>query len=248
MELMSWQDFERGVRQDKVVILPVGALEQHGPHLPLGTDTMVVNEIASRAAKRTNSILAPAITYGFKPQPGSSGGNWFSGTLSLDGSTLTSIVRDIVRELFRHGVRRLLILDGHYENSLFLNEGVDLALREIDSKRAKVVIARWYELVPESFFVKLFGEDFHGMALEHASKVETSLIMAINPNCVQKKRMRNDPPKRTENYSVFPEDKSFIPKLGALTTVFPSSAERGEQVLGYASREVISIIRKELRN
>jgi len=196
MDLMSWQDFERSVRQNKVVILPIGALEQHGPHLPLGTDTMVVNEIANRAAKRTKSIRAPSISYGFKPQPGSSGGNWFSGTLSLDGSTLTSLVRDIVRELLRHSVRRLLILDGHYENSLFLNEGVDLALREIETNRAKIVIARWYELVPESFFVKLFGKDFHGMALEHASKVETSLIMAINQSSVQKNRMRNDPPKR----------------------------------------------------
>src|SRR5208282_5208218 len=83
MDLMSWQDFERSVRQNKVVILPVGAL-------------------------------------------------------------------------LRHRVRRLLILDGHYENSLFLNDGVDLALREIQTNRAKVVIARWYELVPEAFFVKLF--------------------------------------------------------------------------------------------
>ncbi len=248
MELMSWQDFERSVRQNKVVILPVGALEQHGPHLPLGTDTMVVNEIANRAAKRTKSILAPSITYGFKPQPGSSGGNWFSGTLSLDGSTLTSLVRDIVRELLRHRVRRLLILDGHYENSLFLNEGVDLALREIQTNKAKVVIARWYELVPESFFVKLFGKDFHGMALEHASKVETSLVMAINQSSVQQNRMKNDPPKRRENYTVFPENKSFIPKLGSLTTVFPSSTQRGEQVLEYASREVISIIKKEFQH
>jgi len=243
---MSWEGFRRSAAQKRVVILPVGSLEQHGPHLPLGTDTIIATAIAERAAKRTGSIVAPPISYGFKPQPGSSGGNTFPGTCSLDGWTLTLLVRDLVRELVRHKVRGILILDGHYENSLFLNEGVDLALRDMPKgNRVKVVIVRWFELIPNTVFVKLFGSSFQGMALEHASKVETSMVMALNPKIVQKGKMRNDAPRRRENYTVLPENRDFIPRTGVLSTVFPSSETIGEQLLDYAVGRVALIVRSE---
>jgi creatinine amidohydrolase len=246
MDLMTWQDFEHAIRDNRPIILPVGSLEQHGLHLPLGTDTFITSEIAKRAAKKTGSIVAPVICYGYKPQPGSSGGNNFAGTCSLDGSTLIMLIRDIVRELFRHKVRRVLVLDGHYENSLFINEGVDLALRSLPNpRRVKVVIVRWFEVVPENLFAKLFGKDFESMALEHASKVESSMMMAIDERSVQKRRMRNDAAKRRGNYAVLPEQSEFIPKSGSLTSVFPSSRKLGDQVLQYASRQITLIIRKE---
>ncbi|MGA2460803.1 MAG: creatininase [Candidatus Bathyarchaeia archaeon] len=245
-DLMSWADFQRAVNQNRLVILPIGSLEQHGPHLPLGTDTITVRGLADRVAKRTRGIVVPEISYGFKPQPGSSAGNNFPGTCSLDGSTLTMLVRDVVRELVRHKVRRILILDGHYENALFINEGVDLALKDLCMpKRVKVVIARWFELIPASFFMKHFGKDFEGMMYEHASKVETSVMMALNQRSVQKNRMKNDRPIRRENYTVLPESSEFIPKSGVLSSVFPSSAKIGEELVNYAVREIVKIAGKE---
>jgi creatinine amidohydrolase len=243
---MSWRDFRRSVTQNRAVIVPIGSLEQHGPHLPLGTDTIIVTAIAERVAERTGSVVAPSIAYGFKPQPGCSGGNEFPGTCSLDGQTLTLLVKDVIRELARHKVHGILVLDGHYENSFFLNEGTDLALRDIPkANRVKVVIARWFDLIPNNAFVKLFGKSFQGMALEHASKVETSMVMALNPKIVQRNKMKNDAPRRREEYTVLPEDRDFTPRSGVLSTVFPSSGAIGKQLLDYAIREIALIVKKE---
>jgi creatinine amidohydrolase len=243
---MSWTDFQRAVKQNRLVILPVGSLEQHGPHLPLGTDTLTVRALAQRVATKTRGIVAPEISYGFKPQPGSSAGNNFPGTCSLDGTTLTALVRNVVRELIRFKVHQIMILDGHYENGLFVNEGVELALKDAGiPKHAKVVIVRWFDLIPSSFFIRLFGRRFEGMMYEHASKVETSLMMALNEKSVQKTRMKNDRPRLRSSYTVFPESKEFIPRSGVLSSVFPSSAKMGASVLNRAVAEIVKIARKE---
>jgi creatinine amidohydrolase len=246
MDLMSWMDFKSAVRQQKVVILPVGSLEQHGPHLPLGTDTITAVGIGERVAKKIGAVVAPAISYGFKPQPGSSAGNRFPGTCSLDGHTLTLLIKDVVRELIRHGVRKILILDGHYENSLFINEAADLALEDPHaSKRAKVVIVRWFDLIPNSIFVKHFGKEFEGMMYEHASKVESSMMMALSGENVQASKMKDDRPSKRENYTVLPESDEFIPKSGVLSSVFPSSVEAGEEIVQYAVGQIVEVVRKE---
>jgi len=243
---MSWMDFKSAVKLNRVVILPVGSLEQHGPHLPLGTDTITAVGMAERVAKRTGAVVAPAINYGFKPQPGSSAGNSFSGTCSLDGRTLTLLVEDILRGLIRHGVRRILILDGHYENSLFINEAANLALGDApEAKRAKVLIVRWFDLIPQDFFLKQFGKNFEGMMYEHASKVETSIMMVLSEENVQASKMKNDRPRRRENYTVLPESDEFIPRSGVLSSVFPSSSTQGKEVIDYAVRQIVKIVKKE---
>ena len=131
MSEMSWIQYrERVATEGAVVLLPVGALEQHGPHLPLGTDAILATEMARRAAERLDGVVAPPLTYGYKSQPRTGGGNHFCGTTSLDGGTLAATVHDLIREFARHGARRIAVIDGHYENQMFLTEGIDLAIRD----------------------------------------------------------------------------------------------------------------------
>ena len=131
MAEMSWMEYrERVVTEGAVVLVPAGALEQHGPHLPLGTDAILATEMSRRVAERVDAVVAPALTYGYKSQPRTGGGNHFCGTTSLDGETLSSTVRDLIREFARHGARRIAFIDGHYENQMFLTEGIDLAIRD----------------------------------------------------------------------------------------------------------------------
>jgi creatinine amidohydrolase len=179
MQEVTWEDFESFVRRNGVVVVPVGSTEQHGPHLPLGVDAIVPFEISKSLAEKMDVMVAPPITWGFKPQPGSSGGEDFPGTCSLDGATITALVRDFTRELIRHKVKKIIILDGHYENSLFLNEGAELALR--DSSRpsgVKLVIVRWFELVQPEEYNSIFP-NFEGVSLEHAANLETALMLYL---------------------------------------------------------------------
>ena len=193
-------------------MIPVGSTEQHGLHLPLGVDAIVPYEIAEKLAEKSDVAVAPQIAWGYKPQPGSSGGTDFPGTCSLDAATLIALVRDLIRDLIRHGVRKIIVLDGHYENSLFLNEGVDLALR--DSGRpsnTKVVIARWYELIRSEEYQKIFP-GFEGVALEHAANMETAMMLYLRPELVRKDKIKGDSAQRYPPYVVLPQQKTSSPK------------------------------------
>ncbi len=117
MDQLSWVEYARRVReQSPVVFLPCGATEQHGPHLPLGTDALLASALCEDVARQVDGLVAPALSYGYKSQPKCGGGQHFCGTTSLDGQTLIALVRDAVREFARHGVTRLVLVDGHYEN------------------------------------------------------------------------------------------------------------------------------------
>jgi creatinine amidohydrolase len=108
MNELSWVDYQQRVERDApTILLPVGALEQHGPHLPLGTDALLSTAVAADAARRVGGLVAPALSYGYKSQPKCGGGNHFCGTTSVDAATLIGSVRDAVREFARHGVKHL---------------------------------------------------------------------------------------------------------------------------------------------
>jgi creatinine amidohydrolase len=131
MGLMSWVQFRDKVAgSNPVVLIPVGSVEQHGPHLPLSTDSLIPTAICETCARDVDALVAPTLSYGYKSMPRSGGGQHFCGTTSLDASTLIAQIKDIVRDLTRHGVRKLAFVVGHMENQWFVNEACDLALRE----------------------------------------------------------------------------------------------------------------------
>lgn len=91
MSRLSWVDYRDRVQKfGAPVFLPVGATEQHGPHLPLGTDALLASAVAAGAAAQVGGIVAPAFSYGFKSQPKCGGGQHFCGTTSLDAATLAA--------------------------------------------------------------------------------------------------------------------------------------------------------------
>ena len=244
---MTWEEFESFIEKGGVVVIPIGSTEQHGPHLPLGTDTIVVSEIAKKLAEKIKIVVTPPVTYGYKPQPGSSGGALFPGTCNLDGTTLIGLVRDIIRELIRNKTRKIILLDGHYENSLFLNEGVDLGLRDSGYPgNVKVVIARWFDLVKPEEYENIFS-GFKGVALEHAANLETALMLELRPGLVKVNKIRGDKPERTPPYQVLPPTSDLIPKTGVLTEIGTVTAHQGAQVIQIIIERLTNLIKKEFR-
>ncbi len=245
MQEVTWEDFEAFVKKNGVVIVPVGSTEQHGPHLPLGVDTIIPFEISKNLTKKMEVMVAPPITWGFKPQPGSSGGEDFPGTCSLDGTTLTALVRDFVRELIRHKVRKIIILDGHYENSLFLNEGAELALRDSGHPSGvKVVVVRWFDLVQPNEYNSIFP-NFEGVALEHAANLETVMMLHFRPGLVKKDKIHGDRAQRTPPYVVLPPTPDLIPKTGVLTDIKTVNAQQGEKISSIVIERLCDLIKKE---
>ena len=244
---LTWREFAgRVAAGGLVVILPVGATEQHGPHLPLSTDVVLPVAVAEGVARAVGGLVAPAIPYGYKSQPKSGGGNHFPGTLSLDGATLVAVVRDVVNELARHGVRQVVLLDGHMENQWFLTEAADLALRDqrregVDDLR--VVKLGYWSFIDGATLDALFEGGPFTWELEHAAVMETSAMLHLAPDLVRTDLIPDDPPAEFPLYDVYPFDTRPIPPDGALSSPARAAAAKGELVMA----QVVPAIARALR-
>ncbi len=231
IEQLNWTEYDRRVRErDPVVFLPVGSLEQHGPHLPMNCDAVIPTALSERVAARTGDLVAPTICYGYKSQPKSGGGNHFPGTTSLDAATLVSTVHDVICEFARHGVRKMALMDGHYENNMFLVEGIDLALRDLrrDGVRdMRIVKIPYWEYVTEETLANAWPEGFPGWPLEHAGVMETSVMLHLHPGLVDMSKAPSHPPADFPLYDVYPTDVARVPSSGALSPSVIASEEKG---------------------
>jgi creatinine amidohydrolase len=245
MDHLTWTEFQE--RFDRmVVMIPLGSVEQHGYHMPLGVDGQIPFYLALLSAERFPVVVAPPIWYGYKSQPRSGGGGLFPGTTSFDGETVTACVRDLVRDLVRQGQHYIVLLNGHMENTAFAAEGVDLALREIDQEGVKVVLINWWEHVGDEVIAQLFPEGFPGWEAEHASLTETSLMAHFLPHLVLSDRFPESEEYRpVPKYSVWPEPPGLVPESGVLYQAHDASAEKGAALADHISGDIVAILQSE---
>ncbi len=231
---LAWPAYAERVGSGAPVLIPVGALEQHGPHMSMNPDVLLPTAIAERVAADIGGLVAPAIAYGYKSQQKSGGGNHMPGTTSLDGSTVTSIIRDVLRELARHGVRKAVLINGHYENSAFITEGVDLALRELRWDGIvdfRCIILSYWDFIDQATIDAIYQGDFPGWAVEHGGVLETSLMLHLHPDLVDMSLVHDHPPAVFPPYDVFPIKPEWTPASGCLSSAKRARAEHGELIL-----------------
>jgi len=156
---MAWPDV-RAVAAHRLLALPVGATEQHGPHLPLGTDTMVAAALARRlAAARPDVCVAPALPFGSSGEHAD-----FAGTLSMGQTALELVITELVRSA--DAFAGVVVISGHGGNALPLTRAVTTLVSE--GRRVTV----WWPHAPA-------GGD------AHAGRTETSLLLALDPGAVR---------------------------------------------------------------
>lgn len=244
---LTWYDFAERVKDDPIVFLPIGSVEQHGPHLPLATDTLLPLAVAQQVAERVGGLVAPPVAYGYKSQPKSGGGNHFPGTLSLDAGVLIGLVRNIVNELVRHGVRRIVLFDGHMENQWFLVEAADLALRDqamLGRTDVRIIKLGYWEFITKATEKVLFPDGFPSWELEHAAVMETSVMLHIRPDLVREELIPDDPAANFPPYDIYPFDTRPIPPTGVLSSAKAASAEKGEAVLAQVVPDIADALIK----
>lgn len=237
MQAMTWTEYRAALKNNPLLLLPVGALEQHGPHLPMATDAIFAEDmalkVADQLADELPAIVMPRLSYGYKSQARSGGGQTFPGTTSLDGSTLCAQVQDIIRELARHGVSRLAIIDGHYENQWFITEAIDLALRELKASQQtmKIVRCEYWDYCPAAVLEDIFEGEFPGVDLEHAALIETSMMLALHPEQVRVDKVPVDAMGEFAGHDHYPQDGRGVPESGVLAPVADASADKGWQII-----------------
>ena len=230
-ENLTMPGLEALQQQTRTVILPLGSLEEHGPHLPLGTDTFHAMEVARRVGLLRPVVVAPPLFYGMcrstREHPG---------TVSVSGDALRALLLSVGREFYRQGMRHLVFISGHAGGthiSAILETGEQL-LAELPE--ARVAVVNLLDLLREVLadqpdLVRTRGDS-------HAGEVETAIMMAAYPDLVQGTAPEEWP--QFPKYILVRNKRRFWPG-GVWGNPAPASAAQGEAILA-AEADRLSLI------
>ncbi len=186
-------------KKKPIAIIPVGSIEQHGPHLPISTDSDIVTEIAKRLSEKMNYLLLPTLTYGvsFEHSP------FFN--ISIKETTLRTIMIDLCKSLLANNIKTVFIINGHHGNQKPL-KNIDEKFRKLSKNKLRIFSLSYWHFMQREF--------------DHAGFVETSLMLAISKNIkmkLAKKGLVTDGMKQQQ-----------IKKLGLLASKsFPKVTKNG---------------------
>lgn len=167
------------LRRSGTAIIPTGSIEQHGPHMPCGTDTYAATLIAQGVAERLGALVVPFAPMGVTPFH-----MGFSGTISLQPATFVQVMEDVAASLLRHGARRLVILNWHEGNTA----AIGVAASQIHHRqRMQVVVAQACYVADE-----LYGAECGG--LTHAGELEVLPVMVYDASLLRLERATNSSP------------------------------------------------------
>lgn len=172
MKGLTWKNFEERLTDKSVAVLPVGSIEQHGLHAPLGTDLFIAEGLAHTAEGLEHVLLLPSIPVGVAEYH-----RHFAGSLWVRPETLKQYVGEVVESLAYHGLTKFIIVNGHGGNREPLKE---MARYIMMDKDIHVVVWTWFESI-EPEIIKMYG---HRPPL-HADEAETSMLMAVQPAYIQ---------------------------------------------------------------
>ena len=132
LEALTWQEAKERIEQDtEIAVFPIGSMEQHGHHGPLGTDSMIADAVAKDVAKRLNALSLPPLWYGISSHHMS-----FSGTITVRPEAICHIIEDILNSLIQHGIKKILILNGHGGNT----PSIRIACDKVRQRHPKVFL------------------------------------------------------------------------------------------------------------
>jgi creatinine amidohydrolase len=177
-EEQTWPEAHATAGKLNAVIIPVGAIEQHGPHLPLAVDTQICEAVALGVSALTGVPVIPPLCYGVSGSHGD-----FGGTISVRPETMIAFVADIIDSLYTRGIRQFILLNGHIWNSGSLDVSAEkLRVRHSDARVRSLAYVTMYP-GPE-----VNGHVRFGRGLMHANFFETSVMLYLYPDLVRMER------------------------------------------------------------
>ncbi|MBC8235079.1 creatininase family protein [bacterium] len=204
----TWEDLDSsGAR---IAVLPIGAIEQHGRHLPLGTDWIIADKIAQKLGERLNAYVLPALAYGNSQEH-----MRFPGTITLRPHTLALIIEDIVLSLRHHGITKVVVLSSHGGNWI-----IKPTIRDLNFRYPDMTIIWTDGALP--------GEQERIPQDIHSGRGETSTMLFYHPELVKMDKAADFTPDVGQEYNDYVGfDRTT--KVGVWGKPTEASAEIGEQ-------------------
>jgi len=230
----SWKTARQMFRDKKVALIPVGSTEQHGPHLPLGTDFFTAKALAESVAKKTGAICAPTIPVGV-----SSHHRQFWGTLWVSPETFRKYMYEIAISLGYHGIHRMIYVNGHGGNFPSLQE-ISRALR-LEGLHA-LVFQWWTDPAAGEVERRLFKSKG-----THAGGTETSMMLAIQPELVDASNYEEAAKGASPVFGItkfgaqLPVDTLDFSQSGATLDPREATIEAGKQLFQAAEESLVNL-------
>jgi creatinine amidohydrolase len=255
---LAYPDIQEYLKRSDLILIPMASTEQHGPHLPLCTDTVTAYEVSRRAAERADVLYTPTVWTGYSPQHMRGPGQG-AGTITVRAETLNNLLYDIARSLIHHGFNRLIFVNGHGSNVKI----IDPLLRKIRYDTGALVA-----------FYKPYAERYMGLIKDlmenppdetpgwHASELETSQMLAHNAGLVRMDRAaatethiprwlpasfsKADGAPDVEfdgyQYFSFPMDHDEFNATGVIGNPLRATAEKGEEAFRRYAEHLVQAI------
>jgi creatinine amidohydrolase len=228
---LTRDEFAQAMREGRWLLLPFGSVEQHGPHLPLGTDLFYAEYVCLAVAERVNGLVAPGLPYGICRTMRN-----FPGTVSLSLETFTPLIREILAEYVRHGARRLVLLAGHAEDAqeAAMREAA-LSLANADPSLRILVIGPYAFLESVRQRAGLTGAD------GHAGSIETSEMLTIAEDLVRLGRVPQVTRPRLSQFLVSAHPEAEFPS-GVRGDTSKVSRTLGDRALNHTVAEIVRVL------
>jgi len=244
---LTWPEARAAAERGQVIIIPIAAIEQHGFHLPVDTDNLLVEHVTEEAARCSDGLLlvAPMIHYGFNEH-----NMGFPGTISVRENVFIDFCYDVAHSFVRQGFDRLIFVNGHGSNQMLCNL---TSRRVINTTKALAASVAHWELARPAV-EQLRESEFPG-GMAHACEFETSMYLHLRPDLVQRDKMveRETPDKLNEfvytdlfgSGPVHMVDRwSRVTRTGVEGDPLLATAEKGKAFADCSIRNLIAFARK----
>lgn len=231
-------DIQDKIQHSKLAVLPVGAVEAHGPHLPLGTDNLLAERLAEKFAARVNGIVLPTLSYGQV---------WslknFPGSINISNESMIRFIVDIGKSLHQQGFEIFTMVNGHLGNGTALKEAARML----------------YEMFPDMRIYYFFYPGMNKAAAEvretktahstyfHACEIETSYMLYLAPEHVNMDKAITDIPDIPKHADVTPTPWEEFTETAVLGDAMLATEEKGKYIVDIALENMVEIINETRR-
>ena len=231
-----WVDFDELRKKTDLVIIPSGAVEVYGEHLPVGTDTIVVTHVAKRVGEELGAPVLPTLPVGFSRSLGD-----FPGTLNIPTQTLIAYLHGLATSVIPWGAKRILFINSHRGNIGPIGE---LAMELQDNHGVHCAQVFWWD------YVAALGKDIVDTgphANGHASEIGTSIMLYLEPELVVRERIKDHTPSGSPKYADITQYKGMKSRSPVGTSGNPEAAtrEKGAELVKRGVDRIVSFVREE---
>ena len=249
-EKLTWPEINQAVKAKKVVVVPIGSIEQHGPHLPLDVDCVCPRGVALHAAELlpTKMLVMPTIVHGYTAHVMD-----FPGTINIHWEHFINMVLDVGKSLAYHGFKKIIFLNGHGSNM----PNLDLAARRVNLETdAECVVCAWWSLLTvDKAFLPKWRESYFPGGCAHACELETSAYLYLDEDNVRKHLARDGRISFNEEGSDFQWVDLFAAgpaaavswtssytETGVLGAADLATKEKGRVAVNEAARQLVRLV------